>query len=133
KAIFSTVPEISFRSVPDAEGDSCTFISWFLPTEEQTRKFVAVMKEQGIMAGNFYWYDNNWHYIKKWQHLKTAGSLYNLNEEQQQALLSLSTQSFAASDAVMSRCISTAISLLWTDEQMEAKANKIVEIVKSIL
>ncbi|MCX6209047.1 MAG: DegT/DnrJ/EryC1/StrS family aminotransferase [Bacteroidetes bacterium] len=133
KAILSTVPEISFRSVPDAEGDSCTFISWFLPTEEQTRKFVAAMKEQGIMAGNFYWYDNNWHYIKKWQHLKTAGTLYNLNEEQKQALLNLSTQTFAASDAVMSRCISTAISLLWTDEQMEAKANKIVEIVKSIL
>lgn len=133
KAILSTVPEISFRRVPDAEGDSCTFLSWFLPTEEYTRKFVAAMKEQGIMAGNFYWYDNNWHYIKKWQHLKTAGSLYNLNNEQKDALLKLDTQNFAASDAVMSCCISTAISLLWTDEQMEAKANKIVEVVKSIL
>lgn len=133
KAILSTVPEISFRRVPDAEGDSCTFLSWFLPTEEHTRKFVAAMKEQGIMAGNFYWYDNNWHYIKKWQHLKTAGSLYNLNNEQKEALLKLDTQNFAASDAVMSCCISTAISLLWTDEQMEAKANKIVEVAKSIL
>ena len=133
KAILSTVPEISFRRVPDAEGDSCTFLSWFLPTEEYTRKFVAAMKEQGIMAGNFYWYDNNWHYIKKWQHLKTAGSLYNLNNEQKEALLKLDTQNFAASDAVMSCCISTAISLLWADEQMEAKANKIVEVVKSIL
>lgn len=133
KSILSTVPQISFRRVPDANGDSCTFLSWFLPTEEITRKFVAAMKEQNIMAGNFYWYDNNWHYIKKWDHLKTATSLYPLNAEQKNALLKLSTQNFSASDAVMSCCISTAISLLWTNEQIETKANKIVEIVKQVL
>src|SRR3984957_16749285 len=37
KAILSQVPEISFRAIPDPEGDICTFLSWFLPTEEITR------------------------------------------------------------------------------------------------
>ncbi len=133
KAILSAVPEISFRRIPEGGEDSCTFLSWFLPSEDVTRKFVAAMKEQGILAGNFYWYDNNWHYIKKWNHLKSATSLYRLSNEQQQGLLKLETQDFAASDAVISCCISTAISLLWTDEQLEAKANKIVEVVKSVL
>ncbi|HRH61613.1 MAG TPA: DegT/DnrJ/EryC1/StrS family aminotransferase, partial [Chitinophagaceae bacterium] len=50
KNILSTVPEISFRAVPDESGDSCTFISWFLPTEEITKAVVAEMKAQGILA-----------------------------------------------------------------------------------
>jgi 8-amino-3,8-dideoxy-alpha-D-manno-octulosonate transaminase len=133
KDILSTVPEISFRSVPDEAGDSCSFISWFLPTENLTKAFVAEMKAQGLMPGNFYWFDNNWHYIKKWDHLKKSKSLFQLSVKQQQHLMNLDQQDFSASDAIMSRCISTAISLLWTDEQIEAKANKIVEIVKKVL
>jgi len=133
KNILSTVPEISFRHIPDADGDSCTFISWFLPTEEITRAVVTELKAQGILAGNFYWYDNNWHYLRKWDHLKTATSLYPLHETQREALLKLAHQDFSASDAVMSRCISTSISLLWTDEQIKEKGDKIVGVVKSVL
>lgn len=133
KAILATVPEISFRQLPDPEGDSCTFISWFLPTEEIARAVVAGLKEQGILGGNFYWYDNNWHYIRKWDHLKGAASLYPLHEDQRLALQGLATQDFSASDAVMGRCISTSISLLWTDEQIKEKGEKIVAVVKEVL
>ncbi|MFX8999949.1 hypothetical protein ABTN27_21710, partial [Acinetobacter baumannii] len=61
KNILAQLPEVSFRSVPDTEGDSCTFLSWFLPTEEIARSVVAELKAQNILAGNFYWYANNWH------------------------------------------------------------------------
>ncbi len=132
KDILSTVPEVSFRNVQDVEGDSCTFLSWFLPTEEKTRAFAAAMKAHNLMAGNFYWYDNNWHYIKKWDHLKNAKSLFPLTEIQKESLEKLNHQNFSASDAVMSRCISTAISLLWTEEQIIAKGNKMVEVIKSL-
>src|SRR5262249_9563150 len=60
KAILSEVPGIRFRTIPDADGDICSFLSWFLPTEEITREVVAELRQQGILAGNFYWYDNNW-------------------------------------------------------------------------
>lgn len=121
KAILSTIPGIRFRQVPDPAGDSCSFLSWFLPTEAQTRAAVANMKEAGILAGNFYWFDNNWHYIRKWDHLKQPASLFRLSEAQQSALQKLATQDFSVSDAVMSRCVSTAISLLWTEEQIQQK------------
>src|SRR5436190_19554035 len=75
KNILSQIPEISFRKIPDPGGDSCTFLSWFLPTEEITRGVVNEMKAQGILAGNFYWFDNNWHYIRKWDHLKNDVTL----------------------------------------------------------
>jgi len=133
KNILASVPEISFRKIPDPAGDSCTFLSWFLPTEEITRAVVSELKAQGILAGNFYWYDNNWHYIRKWDHLKNNVSLHALSNEQQISLKKLQTQDFSASDAVMSRCISTAISLLWTEEQIREKGEKITATIKKVL
>lgn len=121
KAILAEVPGISFRQVPDPAGDSCTFLSWFLPTEAQTRAAVANMKEAGVLAGNFYWFDNNWHYIRKWDHLKQPASLFRLSDAQHAALQKLATQDFSDSDAVMGRCVSTAISLLWTEAQIQEK------------
>ena len=91
------------------------------------------MKENGILAGNFYWFENNWHYIKKWQHLKTAGALYPLHSDQRQALLDLGQKDFSASDAIMSRCISTSISLLWTEEQIREKGEKMAAVVMKVL
>ncbi len=133
RAYLETIPEVSFRKVPDEAGDSCSFLSWFLPTEALTKAVIAEMKEQGILAGNFYWYANNWHYISKWDHLKNATTLNKLSDVQQQALLKLKDSSFAASDAVMSRCISTAISLLWTEEQIKEKGEKMVAVIKKVL
>jgi 8-amino-3,8-dideoxy-alpha-D-manno-octulosonate transaminase len=133
KNILSNVPEITFRTIPDPDGDSCTFLSWFLPTEEITRNVVNELKGQGALAGNFYWYDNNWHYIRKWDHLKNYVSLHALNNDQQAALKKLQTQDFSASDAVMGRCVSTAISLLWSEEQIGERGEKIVGAIKKVL
>ncbi|HEU4574713.1 MAG TPA: DegT/DnrJ/EryC1/StrS family aminotransferase [Chitinophagaceae bacterium] len=133
KTVLSQIPEISFRKIPDPEGDSCTFLSWFLPTEAITKAVVSELKARNILGGNFYWYDNNWHYIRKWDHLKQSKTLYNLNDTQQAALQKLTSQNFAASDAVMSRCISTAISLLWSEEDIANKAEAIADVVKKVL
>jgi 8-amino-3,8-dideoxy-alpha-D-manno-octulosonate transaminase len=133
KNILSQVPEISFRIIPQEGEDSCTFVSWFLPTEELTKAVVEEMRAQQILAGNFYWFDNNWHYIKKWHHLKEAITLNNLNDAQKTALLNLQSQDFSASDAVMSRCISTSISLLWSEEQIKDKGAKMVAAINKVL
>ena len=133
KDILTQIPEISFRRVPDPAGDSCSFVSWFLPTEEITRAVVAEMKVQGILPGNFYWYDNNWHYIRKWDHLKNAVTLNTLHPDLKAQVIHHATKDFAASDAVMSRCISTSISLLWTEEQLKEKGEKMISAIKKVL
>ena len=126
------IPGIEFRTLPDPEGDSCTFISWFLPSEEITLKVVESLKQEGILAGNFYWYNNNWHYIRKWEHLKNSASLNRFSEEQEQALFKLKDQDFSATDAIMSRCISTLISLTWTEDQIKDKGEKIVAAARKV-
>jgi 8-amino-3,8-dideoxy-alpha-D-manno-octulosonate transaminase len=127
------IPEISFRQIPDPSGDSCTFLSWLLPSKNDAEKVIETFKEAGILPGNFYWFANNWHYIKKWDHLKNAKSLYALSDEQKNALVALQTANFEKSDAILSRCISTLINLSWTEEQIHAKGAQYLELIKKAL
>jgi 8-amino-3,8-dideoxy-alpha-D-manno-octulosonate transaminase len=133
KSILSSIPEVTFRKIHDNEGDSCTFLTWFLPDSTTAAAVVAEMRSQNILAGNFYWFENNWHYIRKWDHLKNNGFLNKQSEQLQQQLKKYSNESFKASDAIMSRCISTAISLTWTEEQIREKAEKISGVIKKVL
>ena len=133
REILSQVKEIGFRKLPDPAGDSCSFLSWFLPTEELTKAFVAEMKSQNALAGHFYWYVNNWHYITKWDHLKNADTLNGQTPAITAALTGYASKNFAASDAIMSRCISTAISLAWTEEQIKAKGEQMVATIRKVL
>lgn len=127
------IPGISFREVPEGGDDSCSFLSWFLPTPALAQQVVEAFKAKGILAGNFYWFANNWHYIRKWDHLKTAQSLNRLHPDQTAALQQLAKQDFSASDAIMGRCISTAISLVWTPEQIEEKGQQMAACILSVL
>ncbi len=133
KSIISTIPEVTFRKIHDEKGDSCTFLTWFLPDAKITSAVVSELRSQNILAGNFYWFDNNWHYIRKWDHLKNNGFLNNQSEILLQQLKKYSTEPFTKSDAIMSRCISTAISLTWSEEQIKEKGEKIAAVIKKVL
>jgi 8-amino-3,8-dideoxy-alpha-D-manno-octulosonate transaminase len=133
RSYIEQIPGVSFRHVPDPTGDSYSFLTWFLPSQQHTEKVIEALKQDGILAGNFYWYANNWHYIRKWDHLKTAKSLYALSAEQQKALTDLQNNAFEKSDAIMSKCISTAISLTWTEEQIHEKGAKMLSVVQQAL
>src|SRR5450759_1391725 len=133
KSILSSIPEVTFRKIHDNEGNSCTFLTWFLPDSTTAAAVVAEMRSQNILAGNFYWFENNWHYIRKWDHLTNNGFLNNQSEQLQKQLQKYTANPFTASDAIMSRCISTAISLTWTEEQIREKGEKISGIIKKVL
>lgn len=126
------IPGLSFRRIPDPEGDTGSFLSFFLPSSQQAQAAASALAQEGI-AGNPYWYDNNWHYIRKWEHLKNASFLNRIPEEQKQAILHYANQAFAASDAIISRCISSAINLSWTEEQAMERGNKMAAILKKII
>jgi 8-amino-3,8-dideoxy-alpha-D-manno-octulosonate transaminase len=56
-----------------------------------------------------------------------------LSEAQQKALIALQHTDFSKSDAVMSKCISTAISLLWTEEQIHEKGAAFLAVLKKVV
>lgn len=133
RSYLEAIPEVSFRVVPDPAGDNFSFLSWFLPTEQQMRKAIDALKADGAFAGSFYWFDNNWHYVRKWQHLQEAATLNRISDVQKAALLKVKTQDFSASDAVMSRCVSTLINLSWTEAQIKEKGEKMAAAIKRSL
>jgi len=132
-AELSKIPGLKFRTIPDPAGDSHTFLSWFMPSRELTNAIVEELKSQQIFAGNFYWFEHNWHYIRKWDHLTTEKTLNKLTPAQSAALKKLETQDFSLSDAVMGCCISTAIGLAWTEDQLKEKASRLSAAIKKVL
>jgi 8-amino-3,8-dideoxy-alpha-D-manno-octulosonate transaminase len=130
KDALGVVPHVSFRRLPDPDGDSATFLTFFLPTEDSARKTVKALKTAGI-DGAFHWYDNNWHYIRKWEHLKERKFMHPMYKAMFDFLPDYSKADFSASDALIARTISIAIKMGWSDEEVRRRADKLAKLVVS--
>jgi len=132
KDALAEIPEVSFRRIPDEAGDSATFLSFFMPTAELSNKVVKAFQEYGIDA---YWnyFENNWHYIRKWDHFKELRSLFPLSEQIKNGIQDLKKKEFKQSDDYISRNISCLIKLSWTEKEVRERAEKMVEAIKSVL
>lgn len=123
---------VTFRTVPNGGEESYAFLNFFLPDLDVARKVSAAFKENGIDAC-FHYFDNNWHYIRKWDHLKDMKSLYPLSAEVKNGLEYLQTKTFEQSDHYIARNISCLIKLGWTEEEVKARADKMYECIKNVL
>ena len=130
--VLKNIDGLTFRRIPDPAGDAGSFLSFFLPTEEMARTTTAELSAAGI-GGNFYWYDNNWHYVRKWQHLQSGSWMHHIPEQQKMQVMHYTNKAFVMSDIIMGRCISSSISLLWTEEQAQERAEKMAGIIKSVI
>lgn len=131
KEALKEVEGIEFRRVPDEAGDNASFLSIFLPTEELARHASLALSAKGI--GNAYWYDNNWHYIRKWDHLKLVKTLAPLYKEHKELLPNYASADYSESDAVMSRTVTIPISLLWSPQEVQKKSAIIKETIAEVL
>ena len=114
---FGACGDVTFRTIPDPDGDSATFLSVFAPDEDTARAWMRALANSDV-PGCFYWYDNNWHYPRRWDHLKemrTPGlsPLMLLDPPPD-----FSAMDIERSDRVMSRTISMLVKLSWTDEEL---------------
>lgn len=128
----SQIPQITFRKVPDGGEENYSFLSFFLPSEELAQKAHKALGENGVDAC-FYWYSNNWHYYRKWEHLTDLKSLGRLPKEVREALPDYSKADFSASDHWMGRTISCLIKLGWTEAEVEERAKRMVEAIQMVL
>lgn len=120
---------LEFREIPDPEGDSATFLSFFLPGEAE-----AALARQALASasvdGCFHWYANNWHYHRKWDHFRTQASPSRLHQELPSEF---TNPQLPQSDALMARTLSMLIKLSWDEEACHARGRAMRGALASVL
>ncbi|MGB0894195.1 MAG: DegT/DnrJ/EryC1/StrS family aminotransferase [Parashewanella sp.] len=124
KQALTEIPEITFREIPDIDGDSAGFLSFMLPTKHRALELNSKLAEHGV-DGCFYWYINNWHYFSNWQHIQTMQSSAKLPVSLNSPLPNYQNVALPQSDAIISRTISMLIKLSWTEEDMNRRIQNI--------
>ena len=132
REVLETIEGVTFRRVPEGGVENFSFLSFFLPTEELTKKAHSALSDIGVDAC-FYWFTNNWHYINGWNHLKDMKSLGKLSSEVRNQMQDLNAADFSKSDAIMGRTISSLIKIGWTEKQVKERAEKMREAIASVL
>ncbi len=127
--LLSEFPDVTLREIPDPEGDTATFISFFMPDEESARQTAKDLAAAGV-DGCFYWYDNNWHYIRQWEHIRQLRSAARLPLALAENVPDYENLDLQRSDAIMGRTISMQIKLSWSPEDLETRLAKMAAVLK---
>ena len=122
---------VTFRTVPEGGEESYAFLNFFLDDLDTARAVSKEFKANGIDAC-FHYYDNNWHYIRKWEHLKEQKSLYPLSKEITQGLNDLKDKDFSKSDHYIGRNISCLIKLSWTEDEVHHRAKTMAQCIQKV-
>ncbi len=73
KEAVAHIPGVTFRTILDEQGDSASFIGFFLPDAEAATKVNDILAENG--AGAIPFGSNTWHFYPKWEHLMAGSTL----------------------------------------------------------
>lgn len=122
-------PEIDFRRIPDESGDNASFLSLILDDEISAKNLANELKSKGIPCA--YWFDNKWHYVRKWDHFKKLKNSKELYREQRELLPDYENQDFSVSDAIMKKVVSIPISLKWDEQKADQISAAIIQITKN--
>lgn len=128
----SKVKGLTFRRVPEGGIENFSFLNFFLPSAKIAAEVHKAFLNEGV-DGCFYWYDNNWHYYKKWEHLVHQKSLGRLPSEVAEGLQDISKTDFSLSDHWVGRNISCLVKLGWSESEVQDRANKMGDILRKFI
>jgi len=130
KEALSSHDEVSFREIPDPAGDSATFLTFFMPDEARAREATAALAGKGV-DGCFYWYDNNWHYIRQWGHLRELRTAARSPLQLLDRLPDYREIDLEQSDRLVGRAISMLIKLSWTRKEIDDRIARIATVFEN--
>lgn len=132
RTALAEIPGLSFRRVPKNGEENYSFLNFYLPTEELARQTIKALSDNGV-DGCFYWYDNNWHYYRKWDHLMDLKSLSPLPDQLRKGMPDYRKSDFSRSDHWVGRNISCLIKLGLTEKEVSDRAKKMLESIRGVL
>ncbi len=132
KDIISDINGVSFRRMDDPEGDSGTFLNFFLPTTDDAQKVMTQFGTDGV-AGCNYWFTNMYHFINQWDHLKELKSAAPLAIHHFGAPQDYHNLDIPNAQTLIGRLISLGIKASWSTLQAEEFGDKMkASILKAV-
>jgi 8-amino-3,8-dideoxy-alpha-D-manno-octulosonate transaminase len=121
KEALSRVPGLTFRELPDAAGDSATFLSWFMPDAAKAQKLAGILAENG--AGAIPWGQNTWHAYPHWEHLHAGATPHQGGwpYKRPEGGLAYGPQDLPRTSGILSRCLSWQIMLGWDEAELQKR------------
>lgn len=132
KDILSEIDGITFRRMDDPEGDSGTFLNYFLPSQDRAQAAFDQFNSDGI-GGNNYWYINMYHFINQWDHIKDLKSAARLPIHELGAPQDYNNLDLPKSQEVIGKLMSLGIRCTWSEQEAERFGLNLAKSIKSIL
>lgn len=132
KDMLSTVEGVTFRHMDDPEGDSGTFLNFFLPSTESAQAVMDQFAKDGVGGCN-YWFSNMYHFINQWDHIFELKTPYKLPIHELGAPQDYKNLELPKSQEVVGRLISLGVRGTWTEAEMTELGNKMVAAIKKVL
>ncbi|MCX6215596.1 DegT/DnrJ/EryC1/StrS family aminotransferase [Spirosoma sp.] len=128
-AALGQISGVEFARIPDADGDSATFLNMLLPDTETAQRVVAEMNAAGIGGFN-YWFTNMYHFINQWDHIKEMRTASTLPIEKFGAPQDYKNLDIPNAQATIGRLISFGIRATWTSEEVATLASNIEAAIR---
>ena len=132
KSRLGDLKNISFRKLPDADGDSATFLNFFMPSSEDAARAIEEFGMQKL-DGITYWYKNMYHYINQWSHIKNISYPAKLSAHHFNRPQDYHNPDLGRTENLMSRMISVAIKCSWREEDLGQYSEKVSQVLKKIV
>ena len=134
KSALAAVKGIKFRTLPDPDGDSATFLAFNLPAPAITKAFQKALKEQGI--DSIYYKENSWHYVPNWEHFlakSTASSKkYPFADPGYKGKINYSVKNIPQAEDILGRTLVMPIAVKMPAKQIARIQRGIAKAAKQI-
>lgn len=134
KDALAQVPGVGFRTLPDPEGDSATFLAFNMPEEKAALKFQKLLSEGGLDTTCYK--GNKWHYVPNWEHFlafSTANSKkYPFKDKANKGKVKYSRKSIPFAEDILSRTLVMGISMKMSQERLDTITRAIENAAKNL-
>ena len=135
KKALGKIDGITFRRILDSDGDTATFLAFFLPDGEKTRRFNQVLSNNNV--GAIYYRDNTWHYYSNWNELFEGTTLCRSGWPFKNAIQGIDVRyqkdALPRTDAIFERLLVYPISVKMTEERLDTIISTIEVAAKEVL
>lgn len=130
--LLSKNKNISFSKLGDESGDSATHLNIFLPDTDSAKRVIDEFNKSGV-AGFDYWFQNMYHFINQWDHLKNLQTVAKLPIQVLGQSQDYNKITLPKTQEVVGRLITFGVKVSWTEDQMKELAASIIACVDRAL